>query len=79
MPLDSFSGERYYLVEVIAFVLCHLKNELMLHLNGTGGEFTPKSFKWVITVPAIWRAKGKQMMREAAYLVRYICTFMLHA
>lgn len=26
-------------------------------------------FDWVITVPAIWQARGKQLMREAAYLV----------
>ena len=26
-------------------------------------------FHWVITVPAIWSASGKQMMREAAYQV----------
>ena len=73
MPLESFSGDRYYLVEVIAFVLCHLKKELMNHLSGTGSQFSPKNFEWVITVPAIWEARGKQMMREAAYLVRQEC------
>ena len=26
-------------------------------------------FDWVITVPAIWKARGKQMMREAGYKV----------
>ena len=26
-------------------------------------------FDWVVTVPAIWTAQGKQMMREAAYKV----------
>ena len=26
-------------------------------------------FDWVITVPAIWGARGKQMMREAGYKV----------
>ena len=29
-------------------------------------------FDWVITVPAIWDARGKRMMREAAYLVSTI-------
>ena len=28
-------------------------------------------FAWVITVPAMWKARGKQMMREAAYLVGF--------
>ena len=70
MLLESFAGKRYYLVEVIAFVLCHLKDQLMIHLGGIGTTFLPSDFDWVITVPAIWKARGKQMMREAAYLVR---------
>ena len=70
MLLESFAGKHYYLVEVIAFVLCHLKDQLMVHLGGIGTDFSPTDFDWVITVPAIWKARGKQMMREAAYLVR---------
>ena len=66
MPLESFTGECYYLVEVIAFVLCHIKDQLKKHLRL---DSLP-DFEWVITVPAIWEAKGKQMMREAAYKVR---------
>jgi len=31
--------------------------------------FEATDFDWVITVPAIWRARGKQMMREAGYKV----------
>ena len=79
MRLESFAGDRYYLVEVIAFVLCHLKDQLMIQLSGTKKSFSPKDFDWVITVPAIWKARGKQMMREAAYLVRhlYFHTYML--
>ena len=72
MRLESFAGDHYYLVEVIAFVLSHLKDQLMIHLSGTGKSFSPKDFDWVITVPAIWKARGKQMMREAAYLVRHL-------
>ena len=70
MPVESFSGERYYLVEVIAFVLRYLKDQLMGQVALTGIKFYPTDFEWVITVPAIWRARGKQMMREAASLVR---------
>ena len=72
MPLESFTGGLYYLVEVIAFVLSHLKDELMKHLSTSGFEFSPMDFEWVITVPAIWKAGGKQMMREAAYLVSHL-------
>ena len=72
MPIKSFDGKEYYLVEVIAFVLLHLKNQLMSHLSKSG-HYDPSlhvfDFDWVITVPAIWKARGKQMMREAASLV----------
>ena len=34
--------------------------------------FKTTDFDWVITVPAIWDARGKRMMREAAYLVSTI-------
>ena len=70
MKIKSFNGKDYYLVEVIAFVLCHLKNELKNHLTKGGClHLSPADFDWVITVPAIWKARGKQMMREAATLV----------
>ena len=78
MTLTSFTGDQqYYLVEVIAFVLRHLKDQLIRHLTGTGFAFSPTDFEWVITVPAIWKAGGKQMMREAAYLVRHNYTLKM--
>ena len=67
--VESFSGEKFYLVEVIAFILQHLKNLLMDHFSLTPKPLKTTDFDWVITVPAIWDARGKRMMREAAYLV----------
>ena len=32
-----------------------------------GSKITLQDIRWVITVPAIWRQKAKQFMREAAY------------
>ena len=32
-------------------------------------EINATDIDWVITVPAIWRAKGRKMMREAGYMV----------
>ena len=40
-------------------------------------NFSLPDFEWVITVPAIWKARGKQMMREAAYLVRSLVLLIL--
>ena len=67
MKIMSFDGTSYYLVEVIAFVLGHLKYLLEYNLSRDG--LSADDFNWVITVPTIWNASGKQMMREAASLV----------
>ena len=69
MRTKSSDGREFYLVEVIAFVLKHLKCRFECHLSSNQPSQTGADFDWVITVPAIWRARGKQMMREAAYMV----------
>ncbi len=64
------NGKQCYLVDVIAQILRHLKTTFIEdHLRPSGHSFLASDFDWVITVPAIWRAKGKQMMREAGYKV----------
>ena len=63
------NGKVYYLVEVIAHILKYLKELLIRKLNASGMKLEATDFDWVITVPAIWRARGKQMMREAGYKV----------
>ena len=68
--IKSFCGKDYYfLVEVIAFILKHLKELLLAHLSNEVRKIKSTHFDWVITVPAIWKARAKRMMREAAYLV----------
>ena len=70
MTITSLGGKKFYLVEVIAFVLKHLKCQLEDHLARTQQPLKKSDdFDWVITVPAIWKAQGKRMMREAAYMV----------
>ena len=70
MTTKSSDGREFYLVEVIAFVLKHLKDCLNENLSSTSSLLTSVDFDWVITVPAIWKARGKRMMREAAYMVQ---------
>ena len=69
MKVKDLNGKQYYLVDVIAHILKYLKDELIMQLNKAGISFQATNFDWVITVPAIWRARGKQMMREAGYKV----------
>ncbi|XP_019862065.1 PREDICTED: heat shock 70 kDa protein 12A-like, partial [Amphimedon queenslandica] len=63
--VSSFTGGSYYLIEVIAFILTHLKKLLTDHLKG---NYKSTDFDWIITVPAIWKARARRMMREAAYM-----------
>ena len=75
--MESLSGEQYYLVEVIAYVLKHLKQQLRDKLRRAAPQLTTADIHWVITVPAIWKQDGKQMMREAAYKVtRCDCVYL---
>ena len=71
--IKAMNGKEFFLMEVIAIILRHLKHKV-LEYEGRGmtGILNVTDFEWVITVPAIWRAKGKQMMREAAYKVNNI-------
>ena len=83
MKISAFKGANYYVIEVIAFVLNHIKSKFEEELEMGNHRIQQASenieprllkafdFTWVITVPAIWNEKGKQMMREAAYRVSY--------
>ncbi|XP_019860365.1 PREDICTED: heat shock 70 kDa protein 12A-like [Amphimedon queenslandica] len=64
--VSSFTGGSYYLIEVIAFILTHLKEKLLT--DELKGNYKSSDFDWVITVPAIWKARARRMMREAAYM-----------
>ena len=71
-PINS--NEQYYLVDVVAFILKYLKDQLYELLGKSDRDMSRVQFDWVVTVPAIWNARGKQMMREAAYKVtRSLC------
>ena len=71
--IKAENGQEYYLVDVIAQILKYLKVELIEnHLQRSEHPLEATDFDWVITVPAIWKARGKQMMREAGYKVNMI-------
>ena len=70
MKVKASNGKEFFLVDVIAQILKYLKEEFLVkHLQRGGHSFNATDFDWVITVPAIWKAKGKQLMREAGYKV----------
>ena len=68
--ISALNGNQFYLVDVIAHILHHLKCQLLAELRDFGyKELKASDFDWVITVPAIWKSKGRKMMREAGYMV----------
>ena len=70
MPVSPInSSEQYYLVDVGAFILQYLKDQLYEALGKSDLDMSQVQFDWVVTVPAIWDIRAKQMMREAAYKV----------
>ena len=79
MTIEDDKGNKYYLVEVIALMLNQIKTSLVDQLSRTTTKLKATDFNWVITVPAIWKGRGKQLMREAAYKVCIIvmyCNYM---
>ena len=64
------NGKQFFLVDVIAHVLHHFKNQLLTVLRDFGYRNIKASmFNWVITLPAIWGSSAWEMMREAGYMV----------
>ena len=64
------NGKEFFLVDVIAHILHHLKCQLLTLLRDFGyKELKASDIDWVITVPAIWKPRGRKMMYEAGYMV----------
>jgi hypothetical protein len=56
---------------VFAMTLNYFKNHALRELtDAMGSKVLSQDVRWVITVPAIWRQRAKQFMREAAYEVK---------
>ena len=67
------------ILEVISAAMKYLKDTLMKLLQDDDNRVEDSQVRWVVTVPAIWQAPARQLMREAAYLVSYIYnTFAIH-
>ena len=73
--IPDTTGKMFFLRDVIALFLQYLKNEFERCFKMLNIPVQATDFHWVITVPAIWNASGKQMMREAAYQVK--CKFIM--
>ncbi len=72
--IQAMNGKQYFLIDVIAHILYYLKEKTLKEFRDSRIYNSPlkvPDIDWVITVPAIWKARGKRMMREAGYMVKY--------
>ena len=53
-------------VKVIACAMKYLKDRLMDRFAGAKLNARNSDIRWVVTVPAIWKASARQLMRIAA-------------
>ncbi|KAH9518497.1 Heat shock 70 kDa protein 12A [Bulinus truncatus] len=66
--LVAANGEKFPAIKVFAYCLEFFKTHALQQLSDQSGtEILNEDIRWVITVPAIWKAPAKQFMREAAY------------
>ena len=68
--ITAMNGKHFFLVDVIAHILHHLKCRLLTMLRDFGyKKLKASDIDWIITVPATWGSEGESMMCEAGYMV----------
>ncbi len=66
--VKAANGKELPALTVFSMTLNYFRNHALRELaDATGFKVSEQDVRWVITVPAIWREKAKQFMREAAY------------
>ena len=67
--ISALNAKQFFLLDVIAHILHHLKDTLLTELREHGQNLKASDFDWVITVPAIWKPRARKLMLEAGYMV----------
>ena len=68
--VEAANGTSFPALTVFSLTLRYFRDHALRELtDATGAKVLPEDIRWVITVPAIWRQKAKQFIREAAYQV----------
>lgn len=76
--IQAANGTSVKAQDVFAYALRFFKNHAVQEISEqTGTELIEDDVKWVITVPAIWKAPAKQFMREAAYKVNWLIEYLV--
>lgn len=68
--LTASSGKHFSALMIFAHSLKYFRDHALAELSDQSGtKILNEDVRWVITVPAIWKAPAKQFMRQAAYEV----------
>lgn len=66
--LEASNGKSILAITVFSYALRFFKEHALQELSDQSGvKIVNDDVRWVITVPAIWKAPAKQFMRQAAY------------
>lgn len=66
--LEASNGKCMLAITVFSYALRFFKEHALQELSDQSGvKIVNDDIRWVITVPAIWKAPAKQFMRQAAY------------
>ena len=77
--VKATNGKELPAMLIFSLTLDYFRNHALRELSdATGSKICEQEIRWVITVPAIWRQKAKQFMREAAYQVGLILYLLFH-
>lgn len=70
--IKATNGKLYPALTVFGLALKYFKDHALQELSDQSGmKIVNEDIRWVISVPAIWRASAKQFMRQAANEVEY--------
>ena len=70
------NGAKMLAVVILAHALRHFSEQAVREISEQSGTaLSNDDVRWVVTVPAIWTAAAKQLMRQAAYDVRSTLSF----
>ena len=68
--ISASNGEQFPAVQLFSYALRYFKEHALKELSAQSATIIVNDdVRWVITVPAIWTAPAKQLMRQAAYEV----------
>ena len=74
--LKSLNGKEFSALKIFSYSLKWLKDTVLNEINDQLLEkIQNENIKWILTVPAIWKAKSKYFMREDDYEVIFFSIF----